>query len=187
MTTLKNNVFDIREVLQLGIEIGIKTALNEMEKKREERFRTKYDRRLRNTRLLLENYHAFIKHCNNAVYEKSKMSAIDILDDIDNFENEKNELVIESIKRSKERTYIMIEHINKMIRMYKVFTEDSKKPEEVRKYKIIVNSYISERRHTNEEMASKMHIDVRSVQRDKSLAIEQLTVFLFGVDGLKML
>lgn len=182
----ENNVFNLRDVLKIGIQIGVETALEQMHKQRMENIKCRYDRRLRNTRLLLENYHNFADFCDNAVYDKSKLRFIDVLEDIESIMDDRDEVVLESIKRTKQRSYIMFEHINKMVDMYKVFTEKSKKLEECRKYKIIFYSYISSPIYTNEEIAKKLHIDTRTVRRDRALAIEQLNVFLWGVNGIRI-
>lgn len=182
----ENNVFNLQDVLKIGIQIGVETALEQMHKQRMENIKCRYDRRLRNTRLLLENYKVFMMYCNKAVYTNSRIRPIDILEDIDSILDDNDELVIDSIKRSKERTYIIVNHINEMAKMYKVFTEQSEKPEEIRKYKIIVNLYLSKCSHTKENIATKLHIDVRTLNRDLCLAIEQLSRFIFGVDGVKM-
>jgi len=168
----------------MAIEIGTKTAVTEMRNNTIENIKKREDRRLHNTRMLLENYRILTLRENRNKIGKGK--AIDILEDIEALMDDKFESVLESVKRSEERTNAMIQYINETLNLYKIFAKSSKIPEDWRKFTVMYLSYISKARYTNEEIAVKLHLNVRSIQRDKTTAIQLFSRFLWGVDNFKM-
>lgn len=72
------------------------------------------DRRLRNTKLLLENYNLLQDHCKNVVYDKEPIINLRAVDALDSFDACYNEAYIESIKKSTVRTKIILTHINEI-------------------------------------------------------------------------
>ena len=70
------------DIYKRAAEIGAKEAVKvyEQEKKKEQGKRA--DRRLRNTKLLLRNYHMLKEHAENSVFGRTQMeeSAFDILE-----------------------------------------------------------------------------------------------------------
>lgn len=182
----EERVYTIDEVISMGTEIGIKVALEQIKKEREDRKKGRYDRRLRNTKLLLREFRKLFIHSRDAVYaSKDRLNPIDILDELDSFEYE-DDLYIESIKKSKERTAIIVEHVKKMMSIYKYMCSKSKRPEDLRRYNIIRKLYIDSPEATVEELSAEYCIDVRSVYKDIDKALETLTALVFGIDGLKI-
>jgi hypothetical protein len=178
--------YTMDEVIKMGTEIGIREGIEYIRKEREARKNNRYDRRLRNTRLLLKEFRKLYIHSRDAICSsKTKLSAVDILDELDGFEYS-DELYIESIKTSKERTSIIIDHVKKMMSIYKYMCQHSKRPDEVRRYNIIRKLYIDSPEATVEELSAEFNIDERSVYRDVDKAMETLTALVFGIDGLKI-
>jgi hypothetical protein len=95
-------VFD--KALQMGIKQGVEIALETIRKTKQETLRNRHDRRLRNVRLLLENYKELMAH-QYGVKCRSRQSAIEILDEIEDLDTD--DCYVESIKRSRERTKII--------------------------------------------------------------------------------
>ena len=115
----KNNQNDI---IRIAAEAGAKAALETLEREKKKAQKSRYDRRLRNTRLLLRNYRMFRDHVENAVFEAEQLdeNAIDILDLMsENIYD--NDLYVESIKKSVARTKIIMEHVNEMLRIYEAY------------------------------------------------------------------
>ncbi|MFL0197372.1 hypothetical protein ACJDU8_17655 [Clostridium sp. WILCCON 0269] len=180
------NKIDYDEAVKIGIREGIKYI------KEQEYYKTKkrYDRRLRNTRLLLKHYRDLKVHgrlvnsSTNSIYNSN---AIDILDDIDPIDDE--EQYVQAISRTKMRTSIILGHINKSMEYYKVICEkdgDTKK----RRYDIIKYMYMEPTDDnilpTYEEVAEHFNLNVRTVGRDVKSAIEDLSILFFGIDGIKL-
>lgn len=175
----------LEKVIEIGTQVGVRTALETIEKIKAETRNSRYNRRLRNTKLLLQNYRNFLEFKEDAIYSSKQKNAVDLLDFLSkNIDNE--ELYIESIKRSTERTAIILSHIDSMIDAFKVISERSLKAEESRRFKIIKAMYIDIPEKNIEDIAKENFIDVRTVYRDRDAGIKHLTVLLFGIDGLKI-
>lgn len=79
---------------------------------REKERKSRQDRRLHNTRLLLKNYRLLKEHTKGAIFNASqaKERAVDILDGLNDYEMDDG-LYIESIKKSQQRTLIILAHL----------------------------------------------------------------------------
>ena len=177
---------DYEEAVKIGVREGIKYI------KEQEYHKTKkrYDRRLRNTRMLLKHYRNLKIHdkladkSNSSVYENN---AIDILDDIDPINDE--EQYIQAISRTRIRTSIIVGHINKSMEYYKAICEKDGNIKK-RRYDIIKYMYLEPTKDniipTYEETAEHFDLNVRTVGRDIRQGIEDLSILFFGIDGIKL-
>jgi len=182
---LSTRVLEI--AIQKGVEAGTKAAMDYLIEEKKAQRKGRYDRRLRNTRLLLKNYRALKKHVQGAVFnaKQAKESAIDILDGLDEYCFDDN-LYIESIKRSQQRTFIILQHIDEMLKYFRIYCEQSGREEEMRWYRIIMKTYIDEERKTAEQIAEEEHIERRTVYKNINAAIKPLSALIFGIDSLKL-
>ena len=175
--------------IEKGVAAGVKAATDRIEEERKGR----YDRRLHNTRLLLKNYRVLKHHALDAVHTGARANevisenAVDILDDLESmgFRKVDDRLYIESIKRSQQRTRIIIEHIDEMLRYWRIDCEQSGREEALRRYRIVVDTYISDDQMTAEELAQREHIEKRTVYKDIKAAMRPLSALIFGIDGIK--
>lgn len=174
------------EAVKIGIREGIKYI------KDQEYFKTKkrYDRRLRNTRLLLNHYRSFKVHNRMADNTEDKIydeNAIDVLDDIEVIDDD--EQYVQAISRTKKRTAIIIGHMNKVLKYYKSICKSEGELKE-RRYDIINYLYIEpiddDRILKYEDAAEHFNINIKTVGRDVRSAIEDLSILFFGIDGLKL-
>lgn len=174
--------------IQCGIEAGVKSAVNYMETEHQKARKGRQDRRLRNTRLLLKNYRLLKQHTKEAVFNASqaKERAIDILDGLDDYDMSDG-LYIESIKQSQQRTLIILAHIDQMLEIYKAYCYNGGNGEDVRRYEVIMATYINEPKKSAQEIAGTFDIERRTVYKDITAAINPLTALLFGIDSMKML
>ena len=178
-----------REIIRIAADAGAKAALEAFEKEKTKAVQGRYDRRLRNTKLLLRNYRTLKSHCENAIFERSEiivenMSAIDILDSIDDYLPDET-LYVESIKRTNERTAIIIAHIDEMMKIFEILCHQSGRLEDARRYRVVKALYIDEQELTAEEVAEDEFVEPRTVYRDINAACEKLTALFFGIDGLQ--
>ncbi len=176
----------LKDIYEKAAAIGAKEALKKFEQERKKEFEKKADRRLRNTKLLLRNYHMLKEHAENSVFGRTQMkeSALDILESMMSMYD--NEVIIESIKRSATRTAVIVSHIETMFGLYAVYCEKSTKEIDRRRYDVVWNMYIAENVLSAKEIGKKMHMSTDSVYDDLRVAIERLTALIFGIDGLKM-
>lgn len=169
-----------------GIEAGVKAAMDYLADEREKAKRSRYDRRLHNTRLLLKNYRSFMKHAEGAIFnaKQAKESAIDILDGLDEAMLD-NGTYVDGIKKSQQRTIVVLHHIDEMLRYYRISCEQSGKDEEMRRYRVITAMYIDGKKTTAQKIAENENIEVRTVYKDVTNAIKPLSALIFGIDSIK--
>lgn len=183
---LSTRVLEI--ALQKGIEAGTKAAMEYLIEEKKAQRKGRYDRRLRNTRLLLKNYRMLKQHVQGAVFnaKQAKESAIDILDGLDEFSFFDDNLYIESIKRSQQRTFIILQHIDEMLKYYRISCEQSGREDDMRLYRIIMKTYINDERKTAEQISEEENIERRTVYKNINTALKPLSALIFGIDSLKL-
>ena len=176
---------DLNGLLEKAVGIGSREAMKKLEQERKKDVRRRADRRHHNTRLLLRNYRALKEHAESAVFSRDRLegSAMEILETF--MQGEDTDVMIDSIKRSAERTAIMISHIDAMLGLYEAFCGKSADGGiEHRRYEVLWDSYISEDCLSADEIAAKQNISKNSVYSDLRIATERMTALLFGVDGM---
>lgn len=151
--------------------------------------KTRHDRKRANTKLLLRNYRSLVDHCESAIYDAAQMDDdIDLAEILEMMsESRRESFRVESIRESAARTRLIIDHINEMLEMYRIFCERSPRDEDRRRYRIICAMYISGEVSTPDEIAASENIDRSTVYRDIDSAVERLTALIFGIDGLYLL
>lgn len=141
--------------------------------------------RLYNTRLLLENYR-IIK-----IYtEKAKSSLSDI--DSDDLIIPDHLLKLLGVRKAKSEsisqhlavTNILINHIDKMLDVFRQECEGSSKKNIARRWTVIHDRYLSPERKSTEELSEEFMIDRRVIQDDQKKAIETLSILFFGLQPL---
>lgn len=145
-----------------------------------------YDRRLRNTKLLLRNYRELLVHAESAIYEANSTQDEEVFDILEMMTGSRSaDYYVESIKASAARTRIIIEHIKEMLTIYEILCHRSTKPEDKRRYRVLSALYIDENPATVAQIAQDENVDERTIYRDIDSACEKLSALIFGIDGLK--
>lgn len=140
----------------------------------------RHDRRLRNVKLLLRNYRSFVKHAADIRNDIVKIDRKLAMNELDT-----DEFAVEAIKRSKKRTLALIKFIDRMLNVYKEMCEEAPTEEEARRYQTIYHLYISPEKKTHAEISEFQFLTERTVYNDAKKAYEDMTVLIFGVDGLR--
>ncbi|ERM17335.1 hypothetical protein [Brevibacillus laterosporus] len=169
------------ELLESITRAAVQAVIDFQVKEKKKQEKAKKDWRLRNTKLLLKNYRAFVAHCGKIETEMELLDMAEVLDELYT-----EDFAVESIRRSKQRTKAMVDFISRMLNAYKNMCEQSGKTEEIRRYKIIYALYISEQKQEIEDVAKCHKIETRTVYRDITEAVKTLSVLVFGVDGLRL-
>lgn len=163
----------------------------EYDKVKKDTYKIRYDKRLRNTNLLLRNYRNFKIYCENAIYEElekikeqENLNIIEILDKM--YDIDDDATIVQSILKAKERTLIIIKHIDNCIKFYRYKAENSNNIELKRRVEVIERLYINDKILTFEEIAKELYISTKTVNRDRKRAIEELAPLIFGVDGINV-
>ena len=183
----------IQNSVTAGVNEGVKRAMIEYDKSKKINYKTKYDKRLRNTGLLLKNYRNFKEHCKYAIYEDIKeineninedISIVEILDKM--YDVKDDATIVQSILKAKERTLIIIKHIDTCIDFYEYKAINSQNLEFQRRVEVIKRLYINDKTETFEEIAKDLFISTKTVNRDRKKATEELAPLIFGADGINM-
>jgi len=162
-------------------DIAKAAAVEALKLQKEEERQYVKKNRYHNTELLLKNYLNLLDHYENA---KDKASDIMALDDLDI-----DEVIIKAIKRSRVRTMIMINQIDTCLDILK-FRMASKGQSE--KYEVIYCLYLDkarrdvERGELTKAVAQELNCSEPSVHRWKNEMVRELSILLFGVDGLRL-
>ncbi|WP_150284148.1 hypothetical protein [Rummeliibacillus sp. TYF-LIM-RU47] len=166
--------------LEIVARTAAAVAVEKYQAEQQEREKHKHDRRLRNVKLLLRNYRSFAAHSADIKLDIVELDEKLELDDLDT-----DEFAIMSIKKSKKKTLAMVKFINKTLEIYKLMCEESGNADDIRKYEIIYHMYISDEKKTVAEISKCQFTKERTVYRIAQKAYEDLTVLVFGVDGLR--
>ena len=188
---IKKEVFnagDAKFIHEIVEEAATKATLNALKcLKSEEREKEKkrYDRRLRNTELLLKNYRNFKEHAENAIYLDTELENASLEDKFDEDDNDK--MYINSILKTKKRTQIILKHIDRCLEYYECKCLSSEKEEVQRRIKVIKMLYIDDEKMSYLEVAKKLgEISTKTIERAKKAALPELAALFFGIDGLKL-
>lgn len=157
-----------------AIKKATKEAIREYDKEKKLEQKKKV---FHNTKLLLKHYNDLKTHVDKAIYDINSLEWD--LEEIG--ELERDELYILSIRRSKSKTLIMIAHIDMAM-------EQLKKKQyhlcTIEKYQALESYYFNE--ETYENIAEKLNCGVITVRRWVNEMINELSILLFGIDGLKL-
>ena len=178
----------IKQAADAAAKTGAKAAINTIEKERKKVTREWHDRRLRNTKLLLQNYRRLIEHYENAVYDAATLEEEYTVTEMFELMSQyvyDNDLYVESIKKSAARTHIIMEHLLKMLELYKVYCNEAPRGDYKRRWRVIVALYLAEKPSTVERVAAQEHVAERTIYRDIDAVCEELSALLFGIDGIK--
>lgn len=173
------------QIIKLAAEAAVEATLKTLKEEREKQVKSRQDKRLRNTRLLLKNYTLLKAHCEKSISSFNKAvvrdRAIDILDSL---ECCPKDIYIESIKQSVARTYTIVTHIEEMIDLYRVFCETSGKEEDKRRYRLIKSMYLNDQKPSVNDACESERIDESTYYRDSRESFKMLSALIFGIDGL---
>jgi hypothetical protein len=170
-----------KETLEIISKAAVQAVMEHMEAERLKLQKSRKDRRLRNTKMLLRNYRAFVIHCRDVAADLEKLNDAELLEELDT-----EELALESIKRSKKRTLAMVQYVDHMLEVYRIICERSGKPEDMRRFQVLHGMYIAESKEPVEDIAQRQSIDSRTVYKDLHRACESLSGLIFGIDGVRM-
>lgn len=176
---------ELETIYQTAAFIGADTAIKTIKDEQKNLYKKTKDKKLHNTKLLLRNYYMLKENANNSVFGQCQMkeSAADILNSMMNLYDD--DVIVDAIKRSATRTAIIVAHIRTMLDIYKSYCEKSLNKVEKRRYNILYDMYIADRKLSVKEIAKKNFISKESVYCDLNMAVERLSALLFGIDGIK--
>lgn len=168
------------EVIKLISEVASTKAIEQYKKEQEEKAQKERDHRLHNVKLLLRNYRKFLNVAEKVEGKVAEINNRIVMDAID-----LGELVVPSIKKSKERTLAIVRYLNRTLEFYKDLCEQEGEFG-IRKYETIHLMYLAESRFTATKIAQQQQLVESAVYKNANKAYEDLAILLFGVDYLKL-
>lgn len=165
---------------QIAAEVAIKEYLKRQKDERQQRV----NRMLHNIKLLLKNYRMLKINSQDAVFSLDQVEMpYEILESM--MQGRDGTLQVDSIKSSAARTKIIVEHIERMLRIYEAYANDSSGDLiERRRYDVLCDNFLAEPPLNVKEIADKYGISKETVYGDRNVALERMAALIFGVDGL---
>lgn len=162
---------------------------------KEEERKGKKKRAFQNTNLLLDHYLELKEFCENAIYESAPHAVDDenkqLYEIIDEVTGE--EISVRSIKRSREVTLIILNHVDTALdRLYEK-CKNSSNTDMLNKYEIIellhLDPLMQELNWSDRiiQVAARLNCSERTVRRWRTEMVNKLGVYLYGVEGLSLL
>ena len=173
---------ETKKVVSMMMEQAATKAVENYVNRQNEINNSKKDRRYQNTELLLKNYYNLKKHVEESI-DRESMNFNELFDvnDID----EKDKIFLSSIFRTRRRTKVMMDHVDKCLENYKKMCESSKKESEIRKYKVIELLYLIEGGQNSwDNICDYLNIGRSTLNDTRKKAIKDLSTLIFGVDSL---
>jgi hypothetical protein len=161
----------IEIITSLASQEAIKQYKSQLKNQKKE----EKDWRLRNTKLLLENYHGLKKHCEDIALQIKEYEGT-----VFNLE----ELTLETLMKYRLMTAKMMRHFDRMIYHFRLDSETGSE-EEQRRFKVIYHRYLSDNRLSVQKLCEMYHVEQGTIYRDTKMGITDLSVLLFGLAALE--
>lgn len=152
-----------------------RTVADQQRRQNKKQKKVENKRRLRNTRLLLENYRDIHDHIH--LSEVTEIQAM-------NYEIEHGTVIrLDSIGKYHDKSRMLVKYLNMALDVYK---ERCSSWDEAayRRWRTIEWLYLSTTHLSESEIANYYHVDRSQINRDKDRAINELSVLLFGIDAI---
>lgn len=170
---------EVETIVKIAAETAAQTALTEFNRRNEDMLAKKNERAYKNTTTLLEGYTAMKAHCKSAIANaEDTLTPSDLQTVLYEVFNRRGLLQIETILASKRRTELIIEHIDKMLDVYRITCINNNK----HYCECVIDRYINDL--TIAEIAEKHNTVERNVYRWLDKGIDDLSIYLFGAYAL---
>lgn len=178
----------IEQLVTDGVAKGVKKGIEQAKNDEKLKEKMSYDIKFKNTRLLLKNYRKFVSSCQQATVSERELESATVEEIMDKLYCAAYDevTVVQSILSSRKRTEIIMEHIKRIINFYIIDSQNSKNDEKIRRSHILNDLYIKGKYQPKMSvLADRYHISERQLHRDKNVAIEEVAIFMFGIDGIR--
>lgn len=157
------------------LESLIDSILDRRSKQKKRQHHDEEDRRLRNTQILMREFPKLKAHL-----DSDPKSYIDP----DTYEMIAGTTVSEhQLAKYQYKTTELMKYVNQALADYKHVCEGGDESE-VRRWSILYDSYLAEKRLTATQIAKKLGVDRTTISRERQKAIQAVSVHLFGIYGL---
>lgn len=171
-----------KEIVELAAkkaaQVTLETLKQQKKKEREER----RDWRLRNTRLLLEHLQEFKDHAEKSVFDVRKVLESSQNDPGGVYSQQlssRQDVYLEGLAISAGRTETLVQQTKSMLDLYRLQCEKGSE-EKQRRYRVLTARSLEGKDY--QQIMDEECISKSTVFRDIDLAMEELSIMLFGAD-----
>lgn len=161
------------------------------EKKNKKSAEEKVHTMLYRTKVLLEKYRYLHDYSEKSVYSLKQMADSQENPDSDvdfemlaKFGILDEDITLYRMKKGVATVKILMDHVDRMLEIYKTDCETSSSEVKKRQWRVIENLYLADERLTTKQIAEQENQDLRVIQQDAKNAREDLTALIFGLDGI---
>lgn len=163
-----------QEVIRLAAQAAIEIYNKSMDQ-HQERLR---DNLKENTKKLLSSYNELKVHCEAAIVstEDTMPSSLQLV--LSEIFDQNGFIKVQAICASKQRTELMLNHVDAMLEAYRKQCAVSNKPY----FRMVVEFYIN--KTPIEVIAENEHVGERTAWRYLEMAIDDVSILLWGLTGI---
>lgn len=172
----------LKKIAEAASQVAIEEYRREEERCRVEN----RDKRLYNTRLLMEKYRGMVKYSEDAVYDAMQVDEdyeLKSLVEMMFSGNDNYSLTVHSIQERVCQVKVILSHVGKMLEFYEYKCKSSGKQEIIRKWDTIYFLYLCEEERTVADLAEEFFVDISTVYKYNRAALQDLSALIFGWIG----
>nr|DAI90162.1 MAG TPA: Protein of unknown function (DUF1492) [Caudoviricetes sp.] len=165
----------LKQIIELGDKSIKRIALevHKLDQKDKEKARKEFkSRSLHNTKLLLENYYKLKAHCDSMHTRINETNETSLW--------YKGRMTIDALMENQVKTVKMMWHVDDSLEKYRRVCKGETKKSKSRRYNILKDFYIDGL--SIDRIADKYDVDRTTILRNKDDAIDDLSIYLFGID-----
>ena len=179
----------LEEAAKKGAAVGISAYFDIAEKQRSKR-----DKEVLNaTKVLLKKYRDFKTMADKTLVdaesienESGSYDLVDVINHLMQYGVDKRELDIVSNQKRVYRTKALMSHVDVMLEAYKIRCARALNQDEQRRYRVIYGLYIADDPVSTSDMCEEEHIGMTTLYDTVNKAINDLSILIWGVDGIKL-
>lgn len=168
------------EQLERLVQLAADTAVTRYEEMRDAEHRRLRKKLKNNTVKLLRHYNKLKIYIDNAIEDSSKAGELWLDELLAEMFDEKQAINVKAIIKSKERTYIMMRHIDNMLAIYK----EQCRIKGNSYYECITKKYIEGK--SDIEIGKDINTSDRNARRWAERGIEELSILMWGIAGVNI-
>ena len=171
-----------KDIIELAAQKAAQVTLETLAKQKKKARRERRDWRLRNTRLLLEHLQQFDTHAHKSVYDVCKVLESAQNDPEGVYSQQlsgRQDVYLEGLAISAGRTETLVQQTKSMLELYRLQCEKGN-AEEQRRYRVLAAHTLEGKDY--QQIMDEEAISKSTVFRDIDLAVEELSIMLFGAD-----
>ena len=179
----------LNDAAKRGAEAGVSAFMATAERQKATR-----DKQMQNaTKVLMKKYRDFKVMAEKTLVdaatveeESDDIGLIEAIESLMQYGVDKRELDIVSNQKRVYRTRALMAHVDVMLEAYRIRCAKALNQDEQRRYRVIYALYISDEPKSAADVADEEHIGMTTVYDTVNKAINDLSILIFGVDGIKL-